>query len=271
MILSELQSKGAGVRRHPSLRLLIAGALALAGCAAGPEYSAEPRDDLAAKAQVQQSPTASATPKHKRGHRPKPGQSASPGAAATSGPASGATGAASGNSGSTGSGGAAAPPPPPAGWTRAASLGDGTGDLGLTGGPAYADVTNVAVDDNGSRARFTVTVAGRLPASLPNGEVEGIGIDLFRGGGIESDYQLFLDCGDGWRAFLQTPKGFVAFPGSFSVGNQTLTVEVPWSSIGGHSSFELGLFADWSREGNLVNQSSQDSAPNSGSTHVPVG
>jgi len=268
---SELQSEGAGVRRHPSLPLLIsAAALALAGCAAGPEYSAEPRDDLAGTAQVQQSPTASATPKHKHGHRPKPGASASPGATATPGSASGATGGASGTGGSTASG-AAAPPPPPAGWTRAASLGDATGDLGLTGGPAYADVTNVAVDDNGSRARFTVTVAGRLPAALPNGEVEGIGLDLFRGGGTESDYQLFLDCGDGWRAFLQTPKGFVAFPGTFAVGNQTLTVEVPWSSIGGHSSFELGLFADWSREGNLVNQSSQDSAPNSGSTHVPVG
>ena len=271
MTFSELQPKGAGVRRHPSVPLFMAAsALALTGCAAGPQYSAEPRDDLAGQAQVQQSATESAKPEPHGRHRHRPGQSASPSATASSDAAPGGTTGASGNGGSNGSGGAVAAPPP-AGWTRAASLGDPTGDLGLSGGPSYADVVGVAVDDNGSTARFTVTVAGQLPTGLPTGEVEGIGLDIFRGGGTESDYQLFLDGGDGWRVFLQTPRGFTRFPGTFTLGDRTLTVDVPWSSIGGHDSFDLGLFADWSREGGLVNSSSQDSAPDRGTTRVVIG
>jgi len=264
------QSKGAGAPRHPSL-LILAAALLLGGCTVGPEYSAEPRDDLAATADVQQSPPRKhhqAKGKHQRPHKGQSQQAAPSGT-----PSGGSGGSSSGNGTQTpdgGAGGAPAPAPAP-GWTRATSVSDPTGDLGLTGGPVYADLTGVAVDDNGSRVRFTVTVAGRLPTSLPNGEVEGIGLDVFRSGRTESDYQLFLDCGDNWRAFLQTPKGFVAFPGTMTVGDRTLTVEVPWSSIGGRGSFGLGLFADWSREGGLVNDSSQDSAPNSGSMQVPVG
>lgn len=267
MTIPRSQVKGAGVRRHPS-PLLLATALLLGGCAVGPDYSAEPRDDLAATADVQQSPARHHQAKGKH-HRPHKGRSQQ---AAPSGDPSTASAAPGGGGGQNGSGSTATAAPPPApGWARAASYTDRTGDLGLTGGPSYADLTGVAVDDNGSRVRFTVTVAGRLPASLPNGEVEGIGLDLFRSGRTESDYQLFLDCGDDWRAFLQTPRGFVAFPGTMTVGDRTLTVEVPWSSIGGRGSFGLGLFADWSREGGLVNESSQDSAPDSGSTQVPVG
>ena len=267
MTISGSQSKGAGVRRHPSLTVL-AMALLLGGCAVGPDYSAEPRDDLAATADVRQSP---GKHHHAKGRHQRPDQGRSQHAVPGRGPST-AGAAPGGSGGQSGSGGttAAAPPPAP-GWTRATSYTDRTGDLGLTGGPSYADLTGIAVDENGSRVRFTVTVAGRLPASLPNGEVEGIGLDLFRSGRTESDYQLFLDCGDSWRAFLQTPKGFAAFPGTMTVGDRTLTVEVPWSSIGGRGSFGLGLFADWSRDGALVNDSSQDSAPDSGSTQVPVG
>ena len=266
MTISGSQAKGAGFRRHPSL-VVLATALLLGGCAVGPEYSAEPRDDLAATADVQQSPGRhhQAKTKHQRTHKGRTQQAVPTGSPSTASTAPGGSGGQSGSGGTT----TAAPPPAP-GWTRATSYTDRTGDLGLTGGPSYADLTGVAVDENGSRVRFTVTVAGRLPASLPNGEVEGIGLDLFRSGRTESDYQLFLDCGNTWRAFLQTPKGFVAFPGTMTVGDRTLTVEVPWSSIGGRGSFGLGLFADWSREGGLVNDSSQDSAPDSGSTQVPV-
>jgi hypothetical protein len=262
------QGEGAG-RRLPPLSGFLVVALLAGGCAVGPDYSAEPRDDLAGKARVEQSHP-SATPGHakrdRKHRRPASGHS-SASASATAAPTSGSAGPAGQPTGSASSG---AVPPPAPGWSRAASYSDGVGDLGLTGGPSYADLTGVAVDDNGATARFTVTVAGRLPASLPNGEVEGIGLDLFRGGGNESDYQLFLDCGDGWRAFLQTPRGFIAFPGTLTVRDQSLVVEVPWSSIGGRSSVGLSAFADWSRDGTLVNDSSQDAAPNRGTSQVAV-
>jgi hypothetical protein len=266
--------KGAGPRRHPSAFPLAAAGILLTGaCAVGPDYSAEPRDDLAATAEVSQS-----APHHAAGHHARHRHKRRSGAAsdASTAPQRTASAGTSGSSGTpsgtaTGISGTTAVPAPAPGWTRVGSVADPAGDLGLSGGPSYADLTSVAIDDDGSRIRFTVTVAGGLPASFPTGEVEGIGLDVYRSGGTESDYQVFLDGGSGWRAFLQTPRGFVAFPGTLRVGDRSLVLEVPWSSIGGRSAFELGTFADWSREGTLVNDSASDTAPDRGTHRVSVG
>jgi hypothetical protein len=98
----------------------------------------------------------------------------------------------------------------------------------------------------------------------------GIGVDLYRtvtqG---ESDYQLFADGGpDGWFAYLQTPKGFVRYPGSFALSGARLVLTVPWSSLGGRRSGRFSAFVDWTqggRPGTLGgNASSQDLAPEVG-------
>ena len=126
-----------------------------------------------------------------------------------------------------------------------ATAGDPSADHGR--GPSYADITALTIDDSKEEARIIVRLAGVLPGNLADGEVQGVGIDFYRTSSQESDYQVFLDGGTpGWRAFLQTPEGFIGFPGSFTVAGQELTVVLPWSALGGREDADVAAFADWS-------------------------
>lgn len=142
---------------------------------------------------------------------------------------------------------------------------DAAGDMGLSG-PTYADLRAVTVVTTGDRLRVTAEVAGPLPARLASGEVVGIGFDFFESSTHEeSDYQLFVDGeSDGWYAYLQTPDGFPPFPGTFSIGDDTVILEVPWSAVGNLRRGEFSAFLDWSKKATPINQSSADKAPDSG-------
>lgn len=143
-----------------------------------------------------------------------------------------------------------------------ADVADARRDAGLEA-PRYADVMRMRIETEGDLLRVTVDVDGDIPTRLGEGEVAGLGVDLFSGAGPESEHQLFADGGsDGWRAFLQTPEGFVAYPGSFGVGGQRLVFEVPWSAIGGGPrDLEVSLFLDWSKERIPLNAQSFDRVP----------
>jgi hypothetical protein len=133
----------------------------------------------------------------------------------------------------------------PESWEVLVTAGDPAGDAGRS--PAYADVRAVRFATRGDDAALQVVTAATVPARLAAGEVVGLGIDLFRGSGLESDHQVFLDGGaDGWRAYLQTPRGFVRFPGSFALRGTTLDVTLPWSALGGRDAFSASAFLDWS-------------------------
>ena len=149
-----------------------------------------------------------------------------------------------------------------------ATLDDAKGDQGL-GGPAYGDLRSVVLASNGSNLRVTVTLAGALPPRPASRESLGIGVDLYqRTTQTESDYQLFADGGpDGWFAYLQTPRGFVRYPGTFGLTGAQLVFTVPWSSVGSRTSGAFSAFADWTqggRAGLTGNPSSHDEAPTLG-------
>jgi hypothetical protein len=147
---------------------------------------------------------------------------------------------------------------------------DLAGDAGLEA-PPYADLVTITVDDIGSRMLVRIDMAGDVPAALAAGEVQGIGIDIYRSNERESDYQVFLDGGsDGWRAYLQTPDGFVDYPGTFAMGGRRLVVEVPWLAVGGREDGRLSTFCDWSAEATPLNRSSADRAPDLGTTSFAV-
>jgi hypothetical protein len=114
-----------------------------------------------------------------------------------------------------------------------------------------------------------MVMMGDLPAALADGEVQGIGINFYRSESRESDYQLFADGGyKGWRAFLHTPDGIVAYPGTFGVGANVLVFEVPWSALGGKKAVNVGSFVDWSQKGTVLATSGNDRAPNDGTVTV---
>jgi hypothetical protein len=130
---------------------------------------------------------------------------------------------------------------------RTLQVDDPAGDAGV-GAPKYADGILLTIEDLGDGARVTVRLAAALPAELADQEVIGIGVDFFRSNSSESDYQLFADGGsDGWRAFLQTPEGFVRYPGAFRLTGDQLQFEVPWSSLGGAPTGSVRTFVDWGK------------------------
>lgn len=135
---------------------------------------------------------------------------------------------------------------PPASWQLLASDTDASDDHGR--GPAYADITAVGLSDADEQLRLTVTVAQELPGTLADREAERIGVDFYQSRwGMSDNYQVILEGGTrGWRAFLRTPDGYVAFPGSFTIQGPALSVVVPWDSVGGRERVDVSAFADWS-------------------------
>lgn len=159
----------------------------------------------------------------------------------------------------------ASPTPSAAPFRTRARVADEKGDAGILA-PPHADIVLCLIESNGETARVTVQVAANVSARLASGEVIGIGVDLFRNASArESDYQLFADGGaSGWFAYLQTPDGFVEFPGAFRMGDSRLVFEVPLRSLGGLSATATATFLDWSQRGSGVPTSGNDRAPDTG-------
>jgi hypothetical protein len=147
---------------------------------------------------------------------------------------------------------------------RVAAVTDRAADAG-SGVATYGDAATVTVDDAGDRIVVTVAMHGDIPSPVPAGEVMGVGFDVFRSEERESDYQLFADGGaDGWFAYLQTPTGFVEYPGDFGVGGSRLVFSVPWSALGGRAPARFSVFVDWVKEGTVRNTVGSDLVPDSG-------
>lgn len=143
-------------------------------------------------------------------------------------------------------------------------MADPAGDAGLLT-PPYVDVVRVSVEDNGSAARVVVDVAGALPARLAADEVAGVGVDLYVGDRLTSDYQLFADgSSEGWFAYLYAEGNIVRYPGSFAVGGSRMVFEVPWTTIGERSVARFSAFYDWSKDAVPVNRVGEDHAPTTG-------
>ena len=167
-----------------------------------------------------------------------------------------------------GSGSTAPAPAADTAFVELAALDDPRGDASGEA-PAYGDIQRVIVQSDATTARVSVVFAGELPPALADGEVQGVGVDVDRSEGPESDYQLFADGGhSGWRAFLRGPGGVVPFQGAFRVGGNVMVFEVPWAALGGSDPADVTVFSDWSQERTLINAVGNDRAPNSGKITV---
>jgi hypothetical protein len=245
------------------LGLTVAVALT-AGCAAagGPPASSDsPRRDLAARPSPLPVATGGTAP---AATVSTPGSSPATSPGATAGGSTPGSGPARSGPGGGGTGSTPAAP-----FHPFVTMNDGAGDAGL-GAPAYADLRVVTLADNGTSLQVTVEMNGPLPTATASGESMGIGVDLYRAAAQrESDYQLFADGEpDGWFAYLDTPRGFVRYPGTFALGGRTLVFTVPWSSVGNPRTGRTSAFADWTRRSSAAtgNPSSNDYVPTLGTT-----
>jgi hypothetical protein len=127
-------------------------------------------------------------------------------------------------------------------------------------------MTRLVVSSDGTNARITVTMHATIPNPMPSGEEMAVGVDLYRTATQqESDYQLYASGNaDGWAAYLDTPSGFVRYPGTFQIGDARLVFTVPWSSLGGLRAAYARAFMDWDRNGVVLNDAGEDHAPDSG-------
>jgi hypothetical protein len=159
---------------------------------------------------------------------------------------------------------------PPAPFRRVAQQSDRSGDHGE--GPSFADLREIAIDGNGEDLRVTVLVDGPVREKLAEGEVVGLGVDLYQGDDKnESSYQLFADGrSDGWYAFLYAHDRFVAYKGSFGIDGDRFAFIVPVSSVGGFDGGRVSAFFDWSRAKDPRNDFSEDHAPDKGTLRVPI-
>lgn len=156
---------------------------------------------------------------------------------------------------------AAAPRTP---FTTIASIEDPEGDVGIEG-PDWADIVGLLLEDDGATLRVTIDFADTLPPALGEDEVVGIGVDLLREDDGESRYQLFVDGGsDGWYAYFQRHDGFMAFPGSFSLGGFRIVLTIPAEVIGNPVEGEWRSFLDWSGKGLVLRPVAYDRAPEEG-------
>lgn len=145
---------------------------------------------------------------------------------------------------------------------------DPRGDHG-SDGPGYADLVRLTVERGTRTMRLTVEVGGTLPAALAPGEVEGFGVDLFRGVGLESAYQVFVDGGsDGWRAYFQRGNDFVLYPGTFRLGGSRLEFVVPLSAFADGDPERASAFADWSQDTDAGKRNSEDLLPDLGAVQL---
>lgn len=252
---ADSRGRGAAVRR-PALAGCALALLAVSttGCAVGGEVenaSPQPRAALAERAEVAAKNLVAADRKHpdrQRHSADRQRRRAGPGAG---GHQVGAADVAPTTTADTSTAARASgrqPVSSHADWRSLIDQADPVGDQG--DGPGYADLTRIAFRESDGRLAVSVDVGSVVPGRLAAHEVEGVGIDFYRSSSDESDYQVYLDGGSGgWRAFLQTPRGFVDFPGTFSLHGRTLDVVIPWSAVGGREAAEVGAFADWSAGG----------------------
>jgi hypothetical protein len=259
------------VRREPGRKagllfvaLLLLGALG--GCATGggddveaavgaPREMAEPAAPLPAGESVELTPTSAPAP------TPAPTAAGDPSTPSSTAQATTSTTTAAGTSSNSSATGP---------WRRVAETADAARDAD-NGAPVFADLTGVVVEERGDEVRVAIALAGDVPAKLADGEVVGLGFDLFRTGGKESDFQLFLDGGtEGWFAYLQTPTGFVEYPGSLLVGQRQIVFVVPVASIGGPGAVSFSVFLDYSKEQAVRNVVTSDKAPESGRTALTL-
>jgi hypothetical protein len=238
-------------------RIAVCGALGalLSGCAVGQPTEVEPTPSgpLGQAAVIQSPSPAGASSAPGGASDPVPGEQGGSGASDDPGIADETSADAPEESASV---------PPAATWRDLLRHADPADDHGR--GADYADLTALIVRESGPTVEFTAVLAVAAPKRLVDGETEGVGFDIFRTGGTESDYQVFLDGGvSGWTAYLQGPDGFIPFPGTFTIAGRDLIARVPWSSIGGRGAFETSVFLDWS-SADLLASASSDLGPDAG-------
>lgn len=136
------------------------------------------------------------------------------------------------------------------------AVSDTTGDHGARG-PAWADLTAVEFVEIGNDLRVTLRFDGELPAAPPEGEVPLVGVNIGNDG-----YQLFVEGGgQAWAAYLDTPEGFVAYPGTFELAGSAMVLQVPFNAVGSPTRADVTAFVEWSRDSGtlgVLNPTSED-------------
>lgn len=133
---------------------------------------------------------------------------------------------------------------------------DAQGDQGRQG-PAWVDLRAVELLEVGNDLRVTLRFDGAVPSQPPAGEVPLLGVNIG-----DEGYQLFVEGGgEAWAAYLDTPEGFVPYPGTFELAGGAMVLQVPFNAVGSPTRAPVSVFVEWSQDSGLVgalNPTSED-------------
>lgn len=136
------------------------------------------------------------------------------------------------------------------------AVSDRVGDHGARG-PDWADLRSLELVEIANDLRVTIRFEGQLPSQPPEGEVPLIGVNIG-----DEGYQLFVEGGgESWAAYLDTPDGFVAYPGTFELAGRALVLQVPFNAVGSPTRAPVRTFVEWSRDSGtlgVLNPASDD-------------
>jgi hypothetical protein len=150
-------------------------------------------------------------------------------------------------------------PQPPGPGVTVSKVNDPVPDAETRGdAPDYIEIAESSITGNRKSALFSVTFTGNIPGRMPDKEtVSYMGFSLRRKG---RDFSVNASCErDGWRANVNGGRNF---PGGFSIRGKTLSMSVPWESIGGKKAFDWRVDSSWTRSTTLDTYYGFDSAPN---------
>ena len=110
---------------------------------------------------------------------------------------------------------------------------------------------------------------GEVPQQMPNDKtIMVIGFQLLRG--KEGSFAFAGQATDkGWQPYAGGKAKQTKFPGEFEVSGDTITMEIPWSYVGGAYPFKWLATSNWFRS--LANTTHYlfDLAPNKGQANYP--
>jgi hypothetical protein len=138
---------------------------------------------------------------------------------------------------------------------------------GLT--ESYAELLAVSVKGLGKHVRITMLFNGEVPQQMPNDKtIMVIGFQMLRG--KEGSFAFAGQATDkGWQPYAGGKSKQTDFPGEFDVSGDTITMEIPWSYVGGAHPFKWLATSNWFRS--LANTTHYlfDLAPNKGQANYP--
>lgn len=142
---------------------------------------------------------------------------------------------------------------------------DPASDLESAGNPpAYSDIRSACIRDARRSVRLELTVAGEVPARMPDRDTSmTIGFELRHDSGSES-YAYAEANQNGWTAYITRGRGKRALPQAVAINGQTIAIIVARSKLDDAKRLRWNVESSWLKAELIRTSYAFDTAPDRG-------